>query len=70
MFYRLNIRRLNVKTRQQRRVLQNERGKNEQFLLLPRALLMAVRLKALPAFVLRHLQTALLLEISHGESGF
>ena len=39
-------------------------------LLLPSALFVAVRLEAFPAFVLRHLQAALLLEISHGESWF
>ena len=70
MFYPSCIRAENVKTRPSGRVLQNYRGKNGKFLLLPSPLLMAVRLKALPAFVLRHLQTALLLEISHGESGF
>ena len=42
----------------------------EQKLLLPSTLLVAVRLEAFPAFVLRHLQAALLLEISHGESWF
>ena len=38
-------------------------------LLLPRTLLVAICLQALAAFVLRHLQTALLLEISHGVDG-
>ncbi len=37
--------------------------------LLPCALLVAVRLEALPAFVLRHLQTTFLLKVAHGESG-
>ena len=46
------------------------RGKSRGFLLLPSTLLVAVGLEALPAFVFRHLETALLLEISHGESGF
>jgi hypothetical protein len=55
---------LKQKTRQPRRVLRVQK------LLLPRALLVAVRLKAFPAFVLRHLEAALLLEISHGESWF
>jgi len=36
-------------------------------LFLPSTLLVAVRLEALAAFVLRHLQTSFLLEISHGE---
>jgi hypothetical protein len=36
-------------------------------LLLPRTLLVAVRLEALPAFVLRHLQTTFLLQVTHGE---
>ncbi len=35
-------------------------------LLLPRALLVAIRLQAFTTLVLVHLQTALLLEISHG----
>jgi len=39
-------------------------------LFLPSALLVAVRLEALPAFVFRHLQTSFLLKISHGESWF
>ena len=53
-----------------RRVLQIIRGERADFLLLPRTLLVAVRLQALPAFVLRHLEAALLLEISHGEKWF
>jgi len=39
-------------------------------LFLPSALLVAVRLEALPAFVFRHLQTSFLLKISHGKSWF
>jgi hypothetical protein len=34
-------------------------------LFLPRALLVAVRLEALPAFVLRHLETSFLFQITH-----
>jgi hypothetical protein len=41
-----------------------ERGKS----LLPSALLVAVRLEALPAFVLRHLEATFLLKVTHGES--
>jgi len=37
--------------------------------LLPCALLMAVRLQALPALVLVHLETSLLLQIAHGVKG-
>jgi len=39
-------------------------------LFLPSALLVAVRLEALPAFVFRHLQTSFLLKVSHGKSWF
>jgi hypothetical protein len=44
-----------------------ERGmKNSPDLFLPRALFMAIGLQTLAALVLRHLQTALLLQITHG----
>ena len=35
-------------------------------LLLPSALLVAVRLEAFAAFVFRHLETALFLQVTHG----
>jgi hypothetical protein len=61
MFYRSAIRRKNKNP-------PYWRVSNGQKLLLPSALLVAVRLEAFPAFVLRHLEAALLLKISHGES--
>jgi hypothetical protein len=70
MFYHRVARLPNKKTRPfNGRVLQII-GEVSGLLLLPRTLLVAVGLEALPAFVFRHLETALLLEISHGESGF
>ena len=36
-------------------------------LLLPRALLVAIRLQSLPALVLVHLQTTLLFQVAHGD---
>ena len=39
-------------------------------LLLPRALLVAIRLQSLPALVLVHLQTTFLFQIAHGDWNF
>jgi hypothetical protein len=61
MFYERAIR-----AQQKTRPLGGFSGKG---LLLPSTLLVAVRLEAFPAFVFRHLEAALLLEISHGKVG-
>jgi hypothetical protein len=51
------------KTRRNGRVLEGNVWVG--YLLLPSALLVAVRLEALPAFVFRHLQTSFLFQIAH-----
>jgi hypothetical protein len=43
-----------------------ERAPRRHGSFLPRALLVAIRLQALPALVLVHLQTALLFQVAHG----
>jgi len=45
-----------------------EKTERDARLFLPSTFLVAVRFKALPAFVLRHLETSFLLQISHGKS--
>jgi hypothetical protein len=56
------------KTRRRvRRASVGRRGRCTRGLLLPRALLVAARLQALPALVLVHLQTTFLFQVAHGE---
>ena len=44
-----------------------KRARSARGSLLPRALFVAIRLQALPALVLVHLQTTFLFQIAHGE---
>jgi hypothetical protein len=54
------------KTRQHELAGRKNSAELSETLLLPRTLLVAVGLEALPAFMFRHLQTSFLLKISHG----